>query len=71
MTIKPAEFSKTVVEVVKSKRCSYLEAIAEACQIRGVEYEKAKPLLTPVVMEHLTAEAQRDHLIPQSARLPI
>lgn len=69
--MKAPEFSKAVLNVVKEKQCSYLEAIAEACQSTGTEYEKVKPLLTPVIMEHLTAEAQFENLIPKTATLPM
>lgn len=69
--LKPKEFSKTVIEFVIKNKYSYMEAIAEACSVRGIEYEKVKPLLTPVVLEHLTAEVQAEHLIPQTAKLDI
>ena len=67
----PEEFSKTISNIVVEKRCSYLEAIAEACSRAGVEYEKVKPLLTPVILEHLQGEAEDEHLIPRTAKLPL
>jgi len=69
--MKPTDFSKIIIELVSKNKYSILEGIDEACQINGIEYEKVKPLLTPVIMEDLIIESQTENLIPQSSRLPI
>lgn len=68
--MKASQFSKNVIHLVANKQMTYLEAIAETCEASGVDFTDVKPLLTSVVMEHLTAELQDDHLLPQTAKLP-
>ena len=65
-------FSNEIEEIVYMKDVSYMEAIIEYCEERGVEVEVAASLIDDKIKYQIQLEAENLHFLPKSntTRLP-
>lgn len=65
-------FSLSVVQVVKDKSISYLDALVNVCELNKIEAEVAATLLDVVIKDRIEREAEVLNLMKtKKARLPI
>lgn len=66
-----SEFTKLVVDTVKSHKSSYMDAIIHLCDQHNIEMEDIKKYISPVIKNKLEAEAMKLNFLPQENSLPI
>lgn len=60
--IKIADFNEMVLGYVKSGH-TYMEAVLQVCEDKGVEPEDVKSLVKGVIKDKIEAEAQGKHML--------
>lgn len=65
-------FSKNIEELVKDKRCGYIEAVVLYCETYSIEIETGAKLLNSIIKKKIEAEASElNCLVEKTVRLPI
>lgn len=64
-------FAKHIEKQVTEKNMSYMEAVLDFCEKRGVEPEAVVPFLNDKIKSALGEEAQRLNLLPKTSALPL
>lgn len=69
----PEDFISSIEEMVKKGGADYLDAVLEYCNRTGLEVEVAASLVkrSGLLMEKVEEEAEKMHIIPKTAKLPI
>ena len=67
------EFSLKIEEIVKEKRCSYLDAVVLFCDENEIDPSTTKPLISKSLKEKIKMEAIDKKLIKEtkSGKLPV
>jgi heterodisulfide reductase subunit B len=66
-----SEFTKLVVDTVKSHKSSHMDAIIHLCEVYDIELEDIRKYISPVIKTKLEAEAMKLNFLPQQNSLPI
>jgi len=65
-------FSKNIEEIVKDKRCGYIEAVVLYCENHSIEIETGAKLLNSIIKKKIEAEASDlNCLVEKGAKLPV
>tara|TARA_B100001939_G_scaffold285245_1_gene255010 strand:- start:1934 stop:2167 length:234 start_codon:yes stop_codon:yes gene_type:complete len=67
----PKKFSILIEDLVKKDKISYMDAIVHYCQVKKMEPEAIKPLVSKPLKEKLEADARRLNYLPKISQLPI
>jgi hypothetical protein len=70
--LTPESFEKLVEDLVyeSDDQLSYVEAVVEICENRGMEVESVTGILTAALKSKLESGFMRLHMLPQKAQLP-
>lgn len=64
-------FSTMILSRAENLQTDHMDAIITYCEEMGLEVEIAATLINDVLMARLEEEAQRNNIIPRSAKLPL
>lgn len=59
------KFTELVIETVRSKKLSYMDAVFHICEENNIEPETVAKYISPAVKSKLEIEAQNLNLIPK------
>ncbi len=71
MFLTKSEFTKLVVDTVKSHKSSHMDAIIHLCEVYDIELEDVRKYISPVIKNKIEAEAMNLNFLPQENSLPI
>ena len=71
LAISTAEaFAIHIEHVVRIRHLSYMEAVVDFCEKKGLEPESIVPFLSEKIKQAIADEAHRLHLLQKTAELP-
>jgi hypothetical protein len=67
------EFSLKIENLVKEKRCSYMDAVVLYCEENEIDTSTVKPLISKSLKEKIKLEATNKRMLkyPKSGQLPV
>ncbi len=71
MFLTDTVFQLGIEEIVRTKSCSYMEAILEYCDTNDLEYSEIKSLMGANLKDKLRMNAEDEGLMKKTARLPL
>jgi hypothetical protein len=66
------EFSLKIEKIVQEKKgISYMDAVLKYCEENDIDPSTVAPMLTKVLKDKITLEAQNLNYIPKTGQLPV
>jgi len=69
MFVNKREFSKDVIEAVKYKKLSFMDAVIHLCEKRDIDIEDSYKFISKEIREKIEAEAKQLRFLPRNAEL--
>ena len=66
-----SKFSKMVLDAVRQKNLSYIDAVVWLCEKNNVDIQDTKKYINPIIKDKLEAEAKQLNMIPGGNTLPL
>lgn len=69
--ISPLKFSTDVISLAETHNMGYFECVQYYCQKYDIEIETVKSFITPVLLDKLVDEGEKNNTIKRSGRLDL
>lgn len=66
-----SKFSKMVLDTVRQKNLSYIDAVVWLCEKNNIDIQDTKKYINPIIKDKLEAEAKQLNMIPGGNTLPL